>query len=159
MSHTPTVLLNDQKGGFTQVPTNFGELTAQPILADLNGDGNLDLILGGGSGAEVYLGNGKGDFTSLTGLPGLLGTRGVNCIADVNGDGIPDILISGADTIEIYLGAGGATFATPFSIGTGPSPGSMLVENLHGQSRKAGLPDIVVPDSSGGVMVLVNLTQ
>jgi len=155
---TVTVLLNNQLGGFTQVPTNFGALTAQPILADLNGDGNLDLVLGGGSGAEVYFGNGKGAFSSFTSLPGLLGTSGYNCVADVNGDGIPDLLISGSDTLYVYLGQGGATYAAPFSIGTGPSPGSLLVENLHGQSPTAGLPDVVVPDSSGGVMVLFNLT-
>jgi hypothetical protein len=155
-----TVLLNNQHGGFTQVATTFGQYSGQPILTDLNGDGNPDLIYGmpGGSGAFVYLGNGNGTFTYQAGLPGLLGTGGSNCVADVNGDGIPDILISGSDTLYIYLGEGAATYATPFSIGTGPSPGSILVENLHGQSAAKGLPDIVVPDSSGGVMVLFNLT-
>jgi len=54
---------------------------------------------------------------------------------------------------------GGATYATPFCIGTGPFPGDILVENLHGQSPTKGLPDIVVPDTSGGVMVLLNLTK
>jgi hypothetical protein len=76
----------------------------------------------------------------------------------LNGDGIPDIGVLASDTLEIFLGEGSATYATPFSIGTGPSPGSILVENLHGQSPKAGLPDIVVPDTSGGVIVLLNLT-
>jgi hypothetical protein len=151
-----TVLLNNHKGGFTQVPATFGALTSQPILADLNGDGDLDLILGGGSGAEIYLGNGTGEFTSTPGLPGLsLATNGLNCIADVNGDGIPDVLVSGYDTIEIYLGEGNATYATPFGVGTGPSPGSILAEQLHA----ANLPDIVAPDTSGGVMVLLNLTK
>jgi hypothetical protein len=67
-------------------------------------------------------------------------------------------LISGSGTLYIYLGEGGATYAAPVSIGTGPSPGSILVENLHGQSATAGIPDIVEPDSSGGVMVLLNFT-
>ena len=42
------------------MPTNFGASTAQPILADLNGDGDLDLLLAAtsGSGGFVYLGNG-----------------------------------------------------------------------------------------------------
>ena len=80
-------------------------------------------------------------------------------VADVNGDGIPDILQLESDTLEIYLGKGDATYATPFYIGTGPSPGSVLTENLHGQSPSAGLPDIVAPDYSGGVMVLINRTK
>jgi hypothetical protein len=88
-----TVLLNNQQGGFTQAATTFGQYSGQPILTDLNGDGNLDLIYGmpGGSGAFVYVGDGMGTFTYQAGLSGLLGTGGSNCVADVNGDGIPDI--------------------------------------------------------------------
>jgi hypothetical protein len=156
-----TVLLNNHKGGFTQVPTKFGALTVQPILTDLNGDGNLDLILASSQagGALLYLGTGKGTFTSLTTLYGILLTAGSgNFIADVNGDGIPDVLVSSSDTIEVYLGQSGATYATPFAIGTGPAPGSILVGHFHAQSG-AGLPDIVAPDFSGGVMVLLNLTE
>jgi hypothetical protein len=151
-----TVLLNNHEGGFTQVATNFGAGTAQPILADLRGSSNLDLVLGasGGSGAFVHLGNGNGTFTS----PGKLyygpsgAATGAYSVADVNGDGIPDLLILGDDTLDVYLGQGNATYATPFSIGTGPSPAGLLLENLHGQSSKAGIPDIVAPDTSGGVI-------
>jgi hypothetical protein len=153
------VLLNNQQGGFTQVPTNFGESTTQAILADLNGDGNLDLVLVYIGGATVYLGNGTGAFTLEVTIDDAIGEPAFDMVADVNGDGIPDIAILEADTIEICLGKGDGTYATPFYIGTGPSPGMMLVENLHGQSPSAGLPDIVAPDYSGGVMVLLNLTQ
>jgi len=79
-------------------------------------------------------------------------------VADINGDGIPDIGMLQGNTLEIYLGQGGATYATPFNIGTGPNPGSILLEGLHGQTATAGIPDIVEPDTSGGVMVLLNLT-
>jgi hypothetical protein len=156
-----TVLLNNHKGGFAQVPSKLGGLTYQPILADLNADGNLDLILAAssGSGAFIYLGNGKGDFTSQTTLVGSTAINGgINLVADINGDGILDVGVLAADTLVVFLGEGNTTYATPFAIGTGPSPGSILVEHLHSQSV-AGLPDIVVPDTSGGVMVLLNLTE
>lgn len=77
----------------------------------------------------------------------------------MNGDGIPDICELVSDTLSIFLGEGGANYATPFSIGTGPSPGDILIENLHGQLPTAGKPDIVAPDTSGGVMVLLNRTN
>ena len=162
-----TVLLNNKQGGFTQVPTSFGALTVQPVLADLDGDGNLDLILSytGGLaynpalGASIYLGNGAGKFTLSETLGTAVSNPSFNLVADVNGDGVPDILVLENNTIEIYLGEGNATYAAPFAIGTGPSPGSILVEHLHGQSPKAGLPDIVVPDTSGGIMVLPNLAS
>jgi hypothetical protein len=162
-----TVLLNNKLGGFTSVPTDFGPLTYDPILVDMNGDGKLDLVLAQSGllsgdpeiyGAGVYLGNGTGGFTFSQTVGGQAQNSTFNLVADVNGDGIPDILELQFDSIEIFLGEGGASYADPFTIGTGPSPGSILVENLHGQSATAGLPDIVAPDTSGGVMVLFNLT-
>jgi hypothetical protein len=158
---TATVLLNNQHGGFNQVPASFGQYTVQPILADLNGDGNLDLVLmATDSGAAVVLlGNGTGAFASDQLLAGpVINTPGINLVADVNGDGIPDISVLGGDTLLIFLGEGNATYASPIGIGTGSSPSSILVENLQGQSPKTGLPDLIEPDSSGGVMVLFNLT-
>jgi hypothetical protein len=63
-----------------------------------------------------------------------------------------------SSTIAILLGKGNATFAAPYYIGAGRSPGDLLLENLHGQAASAGLPDVVVPDVTGGVMVLINTT-
>ena len=91
-------------------------------------------------------------------------------IGDVNGDGIPDICLEEAGTVAIYLGEGNGMFEGPSNseeagpyenifIGAGPAPGDILFENLHGQSSKAGIPDIVAPDASGGVTVLVNKTK
>jgi hypothetical protein len=155
------VLLNDQQGKFNLVPTTFGGESAQAVLANLNGDGNLDLVISyiQGGGAGVYLGNGQGGFTSQTGLPDPIGFLATLMVADLNGDGIPDILDLEGDTLQIYLGIGNATYESPFYIGTGPSPASILTANLHGQAATKGLPDIVAPDYSGGVMVLINTTK
>jgi hypothetical protein len=154
------VLVNNHDGGFTQVPTTFGAGTIQAILADLNGDGDLDLVLQSSEGgARVYLGNGTGSFTPQVSLPGPVGGGGVVVVADLNGDGIPDIAEQQGDTIGIYLGEAGATYAPEFEVGAGPSPGDMLVENLHGQSPSKGIPDLVLPDTSRGVVVLINKTR
>src|ERR1022692_1842832 len=101
------VLLNNQHGGFTPASTNFGALTNQPILVDLNGDGDLDLVLEGGG---VYVGDGTGKFRYQAALPGVPGSfGGIVAVADVNGDGIPDLLVTGFDTLTVSLGKGGAT--------------------------------------------------
>jgi hypothetical protein len=149
------VLLNNQKGGFTQVSQTFGEGAGQAILADMNHDGKLDLLLD----TNLYLGNGKGDFKFQVDLsfPGY-GNQ-PTMVADVNGDGILDVAVVAPGSIEVYLGIGKATYATPFFLGTGPSPGSLFPANLHGQKAKADLPDLVAPDGTGGVMVLLNTTK
>jgi hypothetical protein len=54
---------------------------------------------------------------------------------------------------------GNATYATPFYLGTSPSPGSIFPADPHGQKSSKGLPDLVAPDNTGGIMVLINETQ
>ena len=46
-----------------------------------------------------------------------------------------------------------------FAVGAGPGAGQVFMQNLHGQPSTAGLPDLVAPDGSGGVMVLINITK
>jgi len=157
------VLMNDQQGGFTQttVPSSVG--TQQPILVDVNGDGNLDLVLSGvtGDGADLYLGDGTGAFTPGPSLGGMVGdlAPGWVVVADVSGDGIPDVLIQGLDTVVVYVGKGNAKYESPFYIGLGWAPADLFVANLHGQKPSAGVPDLVEPDGNQGVMVLPNTTK
>jgi hypothetical protein len=78
----------------------------------------------------------------------------------VNGDGIPDITVVQDGTVQTFLGSADETYASsPFYFGAGPAPNDILTMNLHGQSPKAGLPDLVLPDGSGGVTVLINTTK
>jgi FG-GAP-like repeat len=132
------------------------------MLADLNGDGNLDAVVteDGNSTAHVYLGDGKGGFTSgQQNIPYPFVDELPAQIGDANGDGIPDLLLPADGSIGIALGTGKGTFLTPIVVGGGPQEGQILLENLHGQSPTADLPDLVAPDSIGGVMVLLNLTK
>jgi len=154
-------LLNNQQGGFTFGGFKDKDAPYSVILADLNGDGNLDAVVTwGGPYADVFLGNGEGGLTlsqyripypAIDNLPAQIG--------DVNGDGIPDLLLPANGSIGIALGIGNGTFYPPFAEGAGPGLGQVFLQNLHGQSATAGLPDIAAPDSTGGVMVLFNLTK
>jgi len=78
-------------------------------VADVNNDGNLDLIVGGdGSGdVSVYIAGGRGDG-SFYALGSIAGGRAYDLIvADVNGDGNQDIFLDGD---QIYLGDGKGNF-------------------------------------------------
>src|ERR1019366_7540148 len=162
------VLLNNQHGGFTQSSFNpctktytLGCDPSEILLADVNHDGNLDLVVGQVSlgGVVVYLGDGKGRFTEGQALTDVLNAPGAVMVADLNGDGIPDIGLMEAGTLGIFLGKGNGTFAAPYYIGAGENPAGVVAVNLHGQAASAGRPDIVVPDLTGGVMVLINKTK
>ncbi len=154
-------LLNNRSGGFVpHLLTETGGYNLT-VLADLNNDGNVDFVATtDGGGGIVYIGNGKGGFTNAATLPDyLFGIPTIAAVSDVNGDGIPDIILDEGSTVAIFLGKGNAQFQPPFYIGAGPSPASIYVENLHGQSPSAGIPDIIVPDFSTGVTVLINTTK
>jgi len=160
------VLINNQHGGFTAtvIHAQIGRALLGPtqvLLSDLTRGGNLDMVVadGYGGGAAIYIGDGNGSFGYKEEVLAGDGAGGVLAVSDVNGDGIPDIVMTEGSTVGIFLGKGDATFADPYYIGAGPSPGDLLTQNLHGQASSAGLPDIVVPDASGGVMTLINTTK
>ncbi len=149
-----TILLNNRHGGFTQIPSNFGEFIDQAFLVDLNGDGKLDLVLGSAveGGDAIYLGDGKGKFTS-SGV--VLGDYGSTTVGEFNGDGIPDLAVQNNTSIIVYLGKGDGTFETGPDLGMWSQPGLPVAVRLHGPDF-TGPDDLVIPDSSGGVLVLFN---
>ncbi len=156
------VLLNNQHGGFTQAPASFGAFTIASYLVDLNGDGNLDLVFQEQASAiaEVFLGDGKGDFTKGEVLPGTGDEEGgYVTVADVNGDGVPDVLSISGSSVVLYLGKGDGTFTqATAALGTEGAPFEVVAGQFHGQ--EAGAPhDLAISDANGGVLLLFNETK
>ncbi|MFC6647142.1 FG-GAP-like repeat-containing protein [Granulicella cerasi] len=134
-----TVLLNDGKGNFTELPLNTsasGANIVQAFARDLNGDGLPDIVATSNTlpGYFVWMNQGNGVFGAVTKVKitpptGITGTAimGAMAMGDVNGDGKIDIVlplsyISGSgqvgytSTVVLYsfLGNGDGTFsATP----------------------------------------------
>jgi hypothetical protein len=126
-------------------------------VADVNGDGKLDLVVANASGEPnvdgvvgILLGNGDGTFKSvLTYDAGGYQTSSV-AVADVNGDGKPDLVVSNFDSpaIGVLLGNGDGTFraVVTYQAGFGAA---VAIADVNGD----GKPDIVV--ANGGVGVLL----
>jgi hypothetical protein len=95
------------------------------VVADINGDGSPDLVIGSGAGAlGIMLGSRNGRFKDAFTYDNL-GATSVGPVADFNGDGIPDLLALGTG-ISLLLGGnipGQLRFATqPVSTTTGIMP-------------------------------------
>ncbi len=87
-------------GTFTAAPTVCMDFSGPqiPIVADLNGDGNLDVIIPYTNqnyippGPAILQGKGDGTFTSLQGFYNGRGAVSA-AVADFNGDGMPDVAL------------------------------------------------------------------
>jgi hypothetical protein len=122
------VYLGNGNGTF-QVPvvTVLGETSEfSAAVADVNGDGKLDLIvpfggawMTGGPGSnvvKVFLGNGDGSFQSpVSYATGIYPFSAA--VADVNGDGKPDLVAASwlDDSVSVLAGNGDGTFQAPVS--------------------------------------------
>jgi hypothetical protein len=155
-----SVLLGNGDGTFQ--PQRIFEVGPQPAsvaVADVNGDGKLDIITANNpphaGTVSVLLGNGDGTFQSQKTFPVDEYPQSV-AVADVNGDGKPDIFTvdKGNGTVSVLLGNGDGTFQPPDTLTVGPPSriASVAVADVNGD----GKPDLIVTNSSlNGVSVLL----
>ncbi|MEO8662785.1 MAG: VCBS repeat-containing protein [Bryobacteraceae bacterium] len=156
------VLLANSTGGFQQTVLNIRAcyFPYLPVLADIEGNGKLDMLFGcGDSTIPILRNDGAGNFTNAGHLTFSLANSTVPLVADVNGDGIPDVVAATGADLAVFSGKGGLHFATPILYGTNETTSSILTMNLHGQTPASGKPDIVLPDTTGGLVVLLNVTK
>lgn len=153
-----SVLLGNGDGTFA-APTVYpsGSDDEWVALADLNGDGILDIASVTSDAVSVLLGNGDGTFKPAVAYAAGPSPASV-AVADLNGDARPDLVVAnwGQGTVSVLAGEGGGTFAAPvaYSIGTASRPKSVAVADLNGD----GTPDLAVAvfDSSDVAVLLGN---
>lgn len=117
-------------------------------IADLNGDGHQDIIIGLADGKlEVLLNTGTGSFELLAGaanpFAGIdVGSHARPILADLNGDGDLDLLVGAGDgAIHAYINRGtrGAAFFAILPTFQGQSAdGSLLTELVNGVDATIG---------------------
>lgn len=119
------VLLGDGKGGFAHAdgsPFPAGRHPYDGIaLADMNGDGKLDVVVPNlaGNAVSVLLGDGTGRLSIAEGSPVAVGERpGYVAVGDFNGDRRMDVVATHDDVglVDVLLGDGRG--------GLSPAPGS-----------------------------------
>lgn len=168
------VLLGDGKGGFspqTSYPVQPSPTGSDPnalAIADLNGDGIPDLVIGISTEYDVEAYLGKGDGTFGSGIVTTLGS-GRCCLisgsmgaADFNGDGHVDLFLGNPQPSItstpnlLLLGNGDGTFQAPSQLLTAFGTDNLgvwqvAVADLNGDGR----PDIVFVDTGSLLLVSV----
>ena len=162
-SETVSVLLGNGKGQFREAPGSpfpAGHLPNDIGIADMNGDGNLDLVIADHQSPylTILLGDGKGGFRQAPGSPIDVHSRPHPhgfAVADFNGDGKPDVVTDswGTNQIELLLGDGKGGLATPgryFSVGHRPYERLRSADFNHD-----GLPDVVTTNLDDGTVTIL----
>ena len=137
------VLLNDGRGRFNETGQVFDEAMGHShglALGDLDGDGDLDVVLVTQNApfARLYLNDGKGRFAAAR----TLGTNGAEkvAVADLDGDGSLDIFLACIGPNEVWLNDGRGHFSdSGLRLGT-----EWSWEVAVGDVNKDGLPDLFV---------------
>ena len=122
------VFVNDGTGGFESTPIELGDSAdvdgESGALGDVDGDGDLDAVVGTGSGEAntIWLNNGDGTFSDAAGQT-LGDTLATNIsLGDVDNDGDLDAVIVGGDDPNIvWLNDGSGNFVNGQVLGGSPS--------------------------------------
>jgi hypothetical protein len=126
-------------------------------VAELNGDGNLDLAVAnsggfptvtGPSSIGIFLGNGDGAFGPMETFPS--GTNPFSIDAgDLNGDGLADLAVAnfvGGSTVAVLLNESSSTPPPPPGLGY---PAEVLSDNPLGYWRLGESSGTTAADASG----------
>jgi hypothetical protein len=157
-AHSVTIMENDGHGRFTATSSYFVGLDiACTKVADLLGNGKLDIVATGTAtlNAQVLLGNGDGTF--MRGVDLFSGGFGPQCfsIGDVNRDGHPDLAIvnssspAGTGDVAVELGDGHGNFRLAATYPVGMLPwASSLADFAHRETLDLAVANTLPPSVS-----------
>jgi hypothetical protein len=115
-----------------------------PVLADVNGDGRIDVVTFRTGGIEVHRNTSTASFDASVVAP--FGYVSDVSVADLDGDGDPDLLVGSTGTVTLLGNDGGGRFSTIRTLHGGRNNSWVTSGDLDGD----GDPDIVASEGPDG---------
>lgn len=128
-----TYLYRNSGGTFAAAATAVSGYGDAPSLADVDQDGNLDILAATTGGAiRVSLNNGSGTFTTTQTISGIGGTLNHLEVADINGDGFFDVvgISNTVSAVAAFLGNGDGSFSSPITRTLGANGAQIALGDL-----------------------------
>ena len=138
-----------------EVAYSVGDGPGSVVLAELDGDGDLDLAAANRLSNTVAVRLNQGDGTFGVESTHAVGTTPSSVhAADLDGDGDLDLAVTnqGDDTISVLWNAGGAWFAADSTYATGSAPRSVFASDFDAD----GDLDLATANWGGDVSILPN---
>jgi FG-GAP-like repeat/Peptidase M10 serralysin C terminal/Calx-beta domain/FG-GAP repeat len=162
-ANTLSVLLGNGAGGFANAlgsPVGVGGAPFTVVLADLDGDGDLDIAVTnvGANTVSILLNSGSAAFTPAAGSPIAVGSfpRGI-AAGDLDGDGDKDLVVGNSfdNNVTVLLNDGSAGFSPSAGspIATGGIPIDVTLADFDGDHD---LDIAVANTTTNNLTVLIN---
>jgi hypothetical protein len=146
------VMLGNGDGTFAPAhtyPTAYAQ-SADIAIGDLDGDGNLDIVLPtmpGVNSVQLVFGNGDGTFAPPVSYPTPHPVLTVG-IGDLNQDGKPDLILSDTNVLTVMHGIGDRSFDSGTDYLAGDGPSYPIVADVNGD----GAPDLLFANYDNNVV-------